>query len=235
MSPDGRAPSTMTPSLSLAPNWSLRPRYVTVYLSSRLAQGLVGPRPNRSEPKAPKQGVALLMMPPNLRSDNPKHSSDATLSIEEAFDAALAFMEEWWQRDHEVQLGQVLAIAESHGLDYAGGVMQQWQRCVREVIERRNKGRREYGVVLQRGDEKVVVRSMPSDNPRADEDLLYEQVSSVEAFEVTLLYMRTWDRPEALMAGVLGESQLTGPGATMDPAAWDGWVRCVRSVLALRS
>lgn len=78
-------------------------------------------------------------MPPDHRTDNAKHSSDATLSIEEAFDAALDFVEEWWQRDHDVQLGQVLAIAGSHGLNSEGGVMHQWQRCVSEVIERRNK------------------------------------------------------------------------------------------------
>ena len=47
--------------------------------------------------------------------------------------------------------------------------------------------------------------------------------------------MQTWDMSEALVAGVLGESQLTGPGATMDQAAWGNWVRCVRRVLALRS
>jgi hypothetical protein len=157
---------------------------------------------------------------------------DASLSVEEAFEAAHVYLTGWWQREPGATTKDVLMRWAPGRVAASSRVPFDWERAAKLVIQRRTAGGRSYGVVLRRGGAEFVTLRSTSAEAQAGSDLASEQLSYGQAFEAALRYVAAWDRRGTSgLANLLGASQLAGPGATMDPAVWHDYIACVREVL----
>jgi len=161
-------------------------------------------------------------------------TEDASLSVEEAFEAAQVYLERWWQREPEATTKDVLTGWVPGRAATSPTAPFEWERAARLVVGRRTLGGRTYGVVLRRrGAEFVTVRAS-SVEPPVSEDLETAHLSFGQALEAALRYVDSWDRRGTTgLVDLLSGSQLAGPGATMDPALWHDYIACVREVLGV--
>ena len=159
-------------------------------------------------------------------------TESASLSVEEAFEAACVYLDHWWRREPEATTKHVLTGWVPGRAAASPTTPFEWERAARLVAGRRTPGGRTYGVVLRRRGAEFVTMRPTSAEPPAGQDLGAEQLSFGQALEAALRYVDSWDRRGTTdLVDLLSGSQLAGPGATMDPALWPDYIACVREVL----
>jgi hypothetical protein len=159
-------------------------------------------------------------------------TESASLSVEEAFEAARVYLERWWRREPEATTKDVLTGWVPGRAAASPTALFEWERAARLVVGRRTRGGRTYGVVLRRRGAEFVTVTSASAEPPAGKDLETEQLSFGQALEAALRYVDSWDRRGTTgLVDLLSGSQLAGPGATMDPALWHVYIACAREVL----
>jgi hypothetical protein len=161
------------------------------------------------------------------RSDKEAPRPD-DLSVEEAFDAACLFVERYREVNREVGIDRLLRDIESSGAGSEAASWSDWLQCAEEISAQRRASQREYGVRGTRYGVPVIGRATPRESASPEPPAVRLRLQ--QAFDAALEYIQHYRGLE--LVDLLSDSQLGGPGATIDPAAWDHWLRGVGRVTA---
>ena len=150
------------------------------------------------------------------------------LSVEDAFDAACLFVRRYWELNKEIGIDKLIRDIDQSERDGHGASWSNWLQCAEEIALQRRSSPREYGVLGTRFGVPVILRATPPQTTAVDPPAV--RLTLQQAFDAARAYVQDYRGLDLI--DLLSDSQLGGPGATIDPAAWEAWIRGVGQATA---